>query len=76
MCSQIVLKCFYLARIGRPDALWSVNYFARAFRNWNKACGKRLARWISYILFTTLSQSADLVFSRTLTVQVAWQTSN
>ena len=24
-CSQIVLKCLYLARIGRPDILWSVN---------------------------------------------------
>ena len=23
-CSQIVLKCLYLARIGRPDILWSV----------------------------------------------------
>ena len=22
-CSQIVLKCFYLERIGRPDLLWS-----------------------------------------------------
>ena len=27
-CSQIVLKCLYLARIGRPDILWSVNKFA------------------------------------------------
>ena len=24
-CSQIVLKCLYLPRIGRPDILWSVN---------------------------------------------------
>ena len=24
-CSQIVLACLYLARIGRPDILWSVN---------------------------------------------------
>ena len=28
VCSQIVLKCLYLARIGRPDILWSVNKFA------------------------------------------------
>ena len=27
-CSQIVLKCSYLARIGRPDILWSVNKLA------------------------------------------------
>ena len=25
VCSQIVVKCFYLARIGRPDILWSVD---------------------------------------------------
>ena len=30
VCSQIVLKCPYLARIGRPDILWSVNKLARA----------------------------------------------
>ena len=29
-CSQIVLKGLYLARIGRPDILWSVNKLARA----------------------------------------------
>ena len=29
VCSQIVLKCLYLARIGRPDILWSVNKLAR-----------------------------------------------
>ena len=28
--SQIVLKCLYLARIGRPDILWSVNNLARS----------------------------------------------
>ena len=28
--SQIVLKCLYLARIGRPDILWSVNILARS----------------------------------------------
>ena len=42
VCSQIVLKCLYLARIGRPDILWSVNKFARA-------CDRRLPRLISYI---------------------------
>ena len=30
VCSQIVLKFLYLARIGRPDILRSVNKFARA----------------------------------------------
>ena len=28
--SQIVLPCLYLARIGRPDILWSANKLARA----------------------------------------------
>ena len=30
VCSQIVLQCLYLARIGRPDILWSVNKLAAA----------------------------------------------
>ena len=44
VCSQIVLKCLYLARIGRPDILWSVNKFARAVTKWTRACDKRSAR--------------------------------
>ena len=30
ICSQIVLKCLYLARIGRPDIPWSGNKLARS----------------------------------------------
>ena len=45
-CSQIVLKCPYLARIGRPDILWSVNKLARTVTKWTRACDKRLARLI------------------------------
>ena len=52
VCSQIVLKCLYMARIGRPDILWSVNKFARSITKWTKACGKRLNRLISYIHHT------------------------
>ena len=37
-CSQIVLKCVYLARIGRLDILWSVNKLARSTTKWTKAC--------------------------------------
>ena len=48
-CSQIVLKCLYMARIGRPDILWSVNKLARSITKWTKACDKRLNRLISYI---------------------------
>ena len=52
VCSQIVLKCLYLARIGRPDILWSVNKLARSIKKWTKACDKRLNRLISYIHHT------------------------
>ena len=36
VCSQIVLKCLYLARIGRPDIPWSVNKLARSITKWSK----------------------------------------
>ena len=52
VCSQIVLKCLYLARIFRPDILRSVNNFARSITKWTKACDKRLNRLISYIHHT------------------------
>ena len=51
-CSQIVLKCLYLARIGRPDIQWSVNKLAQLITKWTKACDKRLNRLISYIHYT------------------------
>ena len=49
VCSQIVLKCIYLARIGRPDILWSVNKLARSITKWTTAGDKRLSRLISLI---------------------------
>ena len=52
VCSHIVLRCLYLARIGRPDILWPVNKLARSITKWTKACGKRLNRLISYIHHT------------------------
>ena len=33
VCSQIVLRCLYLARIGRPDIRWSVKNLLDRFRN-------------------------------------------
>ena len=53
VCSQMVLKCLYLARAGRPDILWSVNKLARSITKWTKACDKRLNRLISYIHHTS-----------------------
>ena len=52
VCSQIVLKCVYLARIGRPDILWSVNKLARSITKWTRACDKGLYRLISKIHHT------------------------
>ena len=52
VCSQIVVKCLYLARNCRPDIPWSVNKLARAVTKWTRACDKRLARLISYIHHT------------------------
>ena len=49
VCSQMVQKCLYLARIGRPDILWSVNNFVRSITKWTKACDNRLPRLIAYI---------------------------
>ena len=51
-CSQVVLKCIYLTRIGRLDILWSVNKLARSITKWTKACDKSLNRLISYIHHT------------------------
>ena len=58
VCSQIVPKCLYLARIGRPDTLCSVNKHARSITKWTKACDKRLCRLISYIHHTCESQQS------------------
>ena len=53
VCSYIVLKCLYLARIGRPDILWSVNKADTICHKWTQACDRRLTRLISYIHFTS-----------------------
>ena len=53
VCSELVVKRLYFALIGRPEILRSVNYLARDFTTWNKACEKRLARLISFIDLTT-----------------------
>ena len=37
VCSQIVLTCLYLAKIGRPDILWSVNKLARSIHKMDQS---------------------------------------
>ena len=46
VCTQILLKCLKLARLGRSHMLWAVNTLARAVTKWNRACHQRLARLI------------------------------
>ena len=53
VCSQIVSKCLYFTRLGRPDLLWTVRYLGRSVTKWNRACDLRLARLISYIHHTS-----------------------
>jgi hypothetical protein len=47
--ARIVLKALFVARMSRPDCLWSVNTLAREVTKWNVACDKRLHRLISYM---------------------------
>ena len=49
VCTRIVLKVLYFARIARPDLLASVNVLARDVTRWTIACDDRLLRLISYI---------------------------
>ena len=48
--SQIVLKCQYLARIGRPESLLSVNKLAPAVTKW-KGMWQKLGSFDTYIQF-------------------------
>ena len=48
VCSQIAFQCLYLARISRPDIVWTVNWLVRHVTKWNRARGKRLARLTCY----------------------------
>ena len=50
ICSQIVVKCLCLARIGRPVVCQKI--WPTTIRKWTNACEKRLARLISYIHYT------------------------
>ena len=52
VCSRIVLKILFFARISRPDLLACVNMLAREVTRWTAACDDRLLRLISYIACT------------------------
>ena len=71
VCSQIVLKCLHLARIGRPDILWSVNKLARAVTKWTKTFDKCVSRLISW---ETQHDNADLDCSKSQTLLATLKT--
>ena len=58
-CSQIFPKCLYLARIGRPDFLWSVSKLVRSITLWTKTCDKRLKDW--FHIFTVRVNTNKIV---------------
>ena len=64
VCSQVVLKCMELARMGGPDIVWSVSKFARSVTKWTQACLRRLARLISYIHHTSGTDSIVMWVTR------------
>ena len=72
VCSQIVLTCLYLSRIGRLDIFWFVNKLARAVAKWTKACDKRLARLISYKMIIKGRSPTMIHGSRTDRVALDW----
>ena len=83
-CSQFVLKCLQLARIGRLDVSWSVKKLPRAVTKWTRACDKRLARLLSdihrtsgfkqyYYLGNKQHNNADRDCFRTLILPEIWK---
>ena len=66
VCSQLILNCLYLARVGRPHILWSVNHFARGITKWNKA-DEKMARLIFYI------HCASVYCFKMLFLRATWQ---
>ena len=49
VCSRIVLKVLFFARIARPDVLGACNQLSREVSRWTAACDRRLLRLICYI---------------------------
>ena len=69
VCSQFILNSFYLARVGRPHILWSVNYLARGITKWNKADEKNgqvdiLHSFCECVLFQDALFAGDLADSK------------
>ena len=65
-----IKKNLYLARIGRPDILWSVNKLARSVTKWTQACERRLARL--FPTFITQVITANIVLWTKRFIIVDW----
>ena len=80
--SQIVLKCLHLARVGRPDILWSVNKLARAVTKWTQACDRRMATFTTQmttdniVMWVTRLSIVDWVYAKTQTLLATLRTQN
>ena len=61
LCSQIVLKCLYLARLGRFDILWSLHNLVRSVTKWTRACDQTLGSHVWYRTFTTRVITGNMV---------------
>ena len=70
-CARIVLKILFLARISRPDLLYSVNVLAREVTKWTVACDKRLFRLISYIHWTRFGTQSCFVGDHSKDIRLA-----
>ena len=42
VCSQLVLKCSHVARVGRPDVQWLSTNLQEQSQIWTEACGRRI----------------------------------
>ena len=63
---SIFLKCFYLARVGRPDILWSENKLEPSITKWTKA-------WVDWFhLFIILVNTNNTVMWEILLNNADW----
>ena len=70
VCYRIVLKCLYLARIGRPDIQWSVLKFTRSITKWSKACDNDYVVWSFTFVIHMITN--NIVMWETLQNSAVW----
>ena len=73
-CAQIVHKCCFLERNGRPDSLWSVKYSGKVSSKMEEGLRQKIANVDP--LQSIKPQTTDMVYSKMLHVQVTCGTQN